>query len=391
MKYILIFLLIIRPWPDPRFYTDLYQIYDAITYVFIIICFIYVVIKYNFKTPNFITWHTFFAVLFISSIAISLIINANKQGFSDYAELVKWGVFLVLLWLLILLQIREESDLSTVLYYLAIFQVPVQIIQLIFPDLFLNISFLYSSHKLEVDYIRAPGLMGNPNHLAMLYFSVFLISLYHFKGVIQFGSILLLLLGIAFTGSVAFMVIASGWLVLYLFRSVWLFSNKIYVFLVSFVLILLLAVSLIFIFKNLEYFPRFERLLEFDISDPLSFHNIQTRFSVWERVTGAYFNSLDFVHVLFGFGPSKQYGLEYVDNEHLFIFLRYGLFGYLSYIAFIASIYIGVNGVYSKPLRSFIFCMLPLTLFLEIFYLNKAIAIMFILLSSLYAKKRKPV
>jgi hypothetical protein len=70
-----------------------------------------------------------------------------------------------------------------------------------------------------------------------------------------------------------------------------------------------------------------------DISKISSFHQ---RIDVWNSVLNFILNNQ--LYSFFGFSPRKEYGFDYIDNQFLFTYFRWGILG--SFIFYIIWIYI---------------------------------------------------
>ena len=104
----------------------------------------------------------------------------------------------------------------------------------------------------------------------------------------------------------------------------------------------------------------------------LQFHNMAARISTWQNAL-AFFSNIVMdkpLVLLFGAGPQKNTVLGVLDNDYLFVFLRYGLFGIALYL--LGLIYI-IRQTYKKNdtisvfTRRLLFLMMASSLFYDSF------------------------
>lgn len=341
----------------------------------------------------------FFSMLAALSIVISTV--AGSLYWNDYnihvASLLRVFYFLFLFLLFhITISSSGERGLLTLVYVLVGclgIQVVIVLAQAFgFSD---YVGMFYTQDKMKdlSSYMRATGTFGNPNILAIV--SIISAALIFFidKSSLRYIGMLLSAIIILFAGSrtglVAYIILVAG-VSMYLIINLRWYAKALYAFGVTFVLAFI-SVNVIFFQNNMPYLWSLIKLID-DPVRVLEINSFSVRLSNWQDKMDL-FGLVDSIWVwFFGVGMHKSYYV--LDNDYLYLFLRTGIVGFVTFYAFIFSP-LFVFGMSGQPKKNFkyLFFLLLVIGFLWSFmfeYFNDFIMpVLFYLAVSLVSYSRK--
>lgn len=331
----LLLVITFRPWPDPHIYgTAAVRVTEAIVLAALMGALLFFVFNSRLRMPLDVRlW--LISGLLVVGLWFPLVANLPSLSTSDYIEFLR-PPYMITLALIGFYSARKlgpnkfGSIFFNIIIIVGIIQLPISLAQLFLPGFNEIFSHAYSSHKVEAAWMRATGMFGNPNHLAVFIVVAQICVLSLWGGVWHSLLWIVLFVCIVFSGSVA----GVGLSIVALFIHLILLQVK----QKKIVIIIKIAFALIFVFPlcyvlldnfALDAFPRIERLRHavFEGGGVVSdLRNVQTRLDLWEEKINLV-NLGEIKTVFFGVGPLKGQGLDYVDNEFMFILFRNGLVG----------------------------------------------------------------
>jgi len=334
-----------QPWPDENLYGRLgVYLFEGIKYVFLICTMIFIIFARNTKMIK-ITDLSLLS-LYAISILFSFLFNTSTLIFRDILELLRPFFIFSIMFILINIDFKEKSNYYfKFLIIFSVIQIIIEVGQLLEIDFFLNtLNNIYRTTKVEIKSIRATGMLGNPNMLAFYLTNGIIASIFYFKK-IKYKIILsiLFLVGVFLTGSLLFVAISQ----FALFLAMFLNKSKSgkYIFLkILLIIFITFFVFIILIAPLSNFYPRFERfnvLFSKDdfINSVLEIKNFNLRINHWSK-TYNIFKEGGIKAILVGLSPGKAIGLSVLDNDFMFIFFRYGLFGFIIFFLIIFRIII---------------------------------------------------
>lgn len=328
-------LVTLRPWPsEEAFGAAAVQVAEALVLVTLATIFALLLTTARARMPTSSAFW-FVPVLLLLSIGSSLFVNMSNLTGSDVIELARPVYALSLLGIgyygsRALGVSRFQRIFLSMVMVVGALQIPIAPLQLLAPDFMEYFHKVYSDRKVLAGSIRATGTFGNPNHLAIFLVIAQAATFCTMRGVKRWLLWGLYYIGIIFTGSLSILLLS---LVLILpLKIVTERSQKVeklafYVLIGMVVLAVIVPVFAWLIPLEESYrLGRLQSAVRGGLDGILSIRNLELRVQAWSRfVASADLNNP--MTLMFGLGPMKGRGLDAVDNEALFIFLRHGLVG----------------------------------------------------------------
>lgn len=372
---VVLFVIILRPWPDPGDYPGIVLFTDmAVSVLVFLVGFLFVLLAKALPYRNI-----FVVVFFLYTVSIyaSLIYNFSNLMSRDLIDFFRPVYFLSLFFIGYYSCKNLGSEKASNIFFntiivLGVVQVLLSSLQLIVPSFFEHFSVLYSMHKIEVRQMRATGTFGNPNHLGIFLIAAQISVLTSVQN--RYKKPMLwsfFLVGIVLTGSILLTPLSFITTFLYFMLTAQT-STKI-AYIVSLPIVMTSALFVI-IFSGFSTRLNRLRVLMSDLSVQsfMEFRNLKLRYDYWVSLFER-FDVFSELHFIFGFGPMKGHGLSFADNEYLFIFLRHGLLGLLA----AATVFLLIVCFFYKRLKIrvsvfallFVFSLFVMMPFFEVFSL----------------------
>ena len=341
----------------------------------------------------------FFSMLAAVSIVISTV--AGSLYWNDYnihvASLLRVIYFLFLfLFFYITISSSGERGLLTLVYVLVGclgIQVVIVLAQAFgFSD---YVGLFYTQDKMKdlSSYMRATGTFGNPNILAIVSITSAALIFFIDKSFLRYIGMLLSAIIILFAGSrtglVAYIILVAG-VSMYLIIKLRWYAKALYAFGVIF-LLAFISVNVFFFQNNMPYLWTLIKLID-DPVRVLEINSFSVRLSNWQYKMDL-FGSVDSIWAwFFGVGMHKSYYV--LDNDYLYLFLRTGIVGFVTFYAFIfAPLFaFGMSGQLKKNFKYLFFLLLVIGFFWSFMfeYFNDFIMpVLFYLAISLVSYSRK--
>jgi hypothetical protein len=205
-----------------------------------------------------------------------------------------------------------------------------------FTNLFFNLSKYFDSS-------RTVGTFANPNLLGfwmiLIYFYIRIFN-NRFKMNIFLISFLLVLLSSSRTMLLFYLLFNS--IFEFNFRN--LFALKSITPLIAISILIFYIVNYI-LSSDLFIFRYISELLNLLLSGDINLEKISSiskRLDMWAYVIN-YISTDDSLKLLFGFSPRKEYGFSYIDNQYIFTYFRWGIFGSILFYSIWIYIYILID------------------------------------------------
>lgn len=271
-------------------------------------------------------------------VALSMVFNIGLTAYTDLTEFVRVGLIILFFFLPI---VRGQDFVSSgeVLLFFVIFfcvQAIVGFSQffnvLAVADVF---AFIWNTEK--VLDARIVGTMANPNFLGVIcsFLSAVMIFLYTERkvGFLVGGSgFIICLVFILISGSRTSLISCFSVSLLIVWAQgvkktwfFWLSAGAVTVFIVPFFSLLTNVEGLRYITEPIRLYEKSATVWEVSA--------VSARLDIWNEAIGFYKEVPGIGKFFFGVGPAKSHGLDFLDNQYLFWFIKYGGIGFFIFSA----------------------------------------------------------
>ena len=338
LLFVALFIITLRPWPsDAIFGNGVVRLTEGLVLIALCAIALTQLLLNGCRLPT--SWKIWgFIGITAFGVWVPLVGNLGSLGPSDFIEFLRpinLAIFVAIGYFSFscLGEKRASRIVFSVLLFVGAIQIPLALAQLFYPETLNSFNALYSSRKIEQAWMRATGVFGNPNHLGVFLIICQTAAIIYLRKVLAVLCWSWFYIGIALTGSVAASIASILLLAVLALYHLWLW-HRLHILLMVFSMALISS----FVISNsighvsLEALPRLERvrisLVEVG-SDLTKIHNVNTRITLWREKSNLV-DLTDMKDILLGVGPRKGRGLDYLDNEVLFILFRHGLVGLTS-------------------------------------------------------------
>ena len=308
-------------------------------------------------------------IFFIQTIVIiiSLLVNINFVHLSSFNEILKYvGFSIVLLFSYYVTSIVKTEDLINIIVLTIKFILVMQLLFCIDQALSYNIlSEIYSYSKVNIKTFRTVGTLVNPNHFAwvILQFGIIIFLFDKHKSRLYwvfFCFILVLLSGSKSTLIITLIDISFILIIKSKYKTISFQTLRI-----LFIMLIVCAFFMFFLFIFKDTFRGVASLFQLLENGPMSMSTISVRILHWNNTMNYFFNNLDILKLLFGYSNIAIF--NNIDNNYIYIIVRYGLVGALVYlIMFSYIIYISIK-YWNIKIGIFIFQFIIMLLILGVF------------------------
>lgn len=374
---ILFFLLPIFPWIK-EYYSSLGNIIELLLILNIYIGSLFIIVKHKNKLlfKQFILLNIAAIILFIYALMCNEGFSNGLGGLRIYIEfiMVIMGINIVYVYK------GREKVLNVIkyLYYITIILSILGIIQIIIPDVILNMhsSDMYTNLRVKSDfkafskYNRVMSLMNDPN-----VYAIYLIVLYPILNILNLESIiskriiniskLLIVVNIIMTNSRQGIILYIIYIILTLMLKIIesYNSRNINISINTFIKIGIFFILILFVIFNVEYI--LEDILRID-----TLSNLNGRSNKNALVINMIFNS-SIMKILIGNGIS--HGRNFIfENSYFLLIYQFGFIGIIIMMSIIMKMFLNVMNIAKERTNQYI---IPLIIFFIAMYVGDWVVI----------------